>query len=53
MPGLRLLGDSRPELGPHRQVADGWHATGRQPAGAKLQGDAMPSLHLRKNFMDK
>jgi hypothetical protein len=37
-------------LGPHRQVGDRWHATGRQPVGAKVQCNAMPALHIRKNF---
>ena len=59
MPALRLrkvetfLGESQHELGPHRQVADRWHATGRQPVGAKLQGDALPALDPRKKFLEQ
>ena len=54
MQGLRFrkvetfLGESQHELGPHRQVGDRLHATGRQPVGAKVQGDAMPAFNLKK-----
>ena len=47
-----FLGDSQHELGPYRHVADRWYVTVRQRVGAKHQGDAIPGLHIRKNFVD-